>query len=66
MEHRRILTPQKDEVPSPKREAKNFLLRLDDRYAEMITNMDNGSIMEKAYPGSLTEVYEVAGWQDCG
>ena len=43
VEHRRILTAQKDEVPHPKREVQNFLLRLDERYAEMITSMDNGS-----------------------
>ena len=34
VEHRRrILTAQKDEVSHPKREAQNFLLRLDERYA---------------------------------
>ena len=58
--YRRILTAQKDEVPSSKREAQNFLLRLDGRYAEMITNMDNGSLTGKPYPGSLAEAYEVA------
>ena len=35
VEYRRILTTQKDEVPSQKREAQNFLLRLDERYTEM-------------------------------
>ena len=59
VEHRRILTAQKDEVPHPKREAQNFLLRLDERYAEMLVSMDNGSITGKAYPGSLEEAYEV-------
>jgi hypothetical protein len=42
VEYRRILTAQRDEVSSQKREAQNFLLRLDERYAELITNMDNG------------------------
>lgn len=60
VEHRRILTAQKDEVPVPKREAQNFILRLDGRYAEMITSMDNGSITGKPYPASLAEAYEVA------
>ena len=62
MEYSRILTAQKDEVPSQKREAQKFLLRLDDeRFAEMITNMDNGSITGKAYPASLlAEAYSVA------
>ena len=54
VEHRRILTAQKDEVPHPKREAQNFLLsRLDERYAEMLVSIVNGSITGKAYPGSL-------------
>ena len=60
VEYIRILTAQKDEVPSQKLEAQNFLLRLDDRYTEMITNIDNGSITGKAYPASLAEAYEVA------
>ena len=60
VDYRRILTAQRDEVPSQKRVAQNFLLRLDERYAEMITNMDNGSITGKAYPASLAEAYEVA------
>ena len=56
VEYRRILTAQKDEVPSQKREAQNSLLTFDDeRFAEMITNMDNGSITRKAYPASLLE-----------
>ena len=61
VEHRRILTaPQKDEVQYPKREAQNFLLRLDERYAEMLVSMDNGSITGKAYPGLLLEeAYEM-------
>jgi hypothetical protein len=59
VEHRRILTAQKDEVPHPKREAQNFLLRIDERYAEMLVSMDSGSITGKPYPGSLEEAYEV-------
>ncbi len=56
VEHRRILTAQKDEVPHPKRETQNFfLLRFNERYAEMLVSMDNGSITGKAYPGSLEE-----------
>ncbi len=49
VKHRRILTAQKGEV-HPKYEAQNYLLRLDERYAEMIANIDNGSITGKAYP----------------
>ena len=60
VEYRRILTAQKDEVPSQKREAQNFLQRLDERYTEMITSMDNGYITGKAYPASLAEAYEIA------
>ena len=53
------MTAQKDEVSHPKREAQNFLLKLDEGYAEMITNMDNGSVTGKAYPASLAEAYEM-------
>ena len=44
VEHRRTRSPH------PKREAQNFLLRLDERYAEMITSMVNGQSRKKSIP----------------
>ena len=59
VEHRKVLTAQRYAKPHPKREAQNFLLRLDERNAEMIANTNNGSTTGKAYQASLAEAYEV-------